>query len=98
VRQRRRIKNQVHAILARNLAPTPQVSDLFGKTGRHWLSGQDLPADERSNGAALLRQLDFDAQELEAMTEELAMEALDDPMVRRLRPFPVPTRFPSLPQ
>ena len=38
VRQRTRIKNQVHAILARNLAPTPPVSDLFGKTGRHWLS------------------------------------------------------------
>jgi transposase len=34
VRQRTRIKNQVHAILARNLAPTPPVSDLFGKTGR----------------------------------------------------------------
>jgi transposase len=29
VRQRTRIKNQVHAILARNLAPTPPVSDLF---------------------------------------------------------------------
>src|SRR3954464_11791985 len=48
VRQRTRIKNQVHAILARNLAPTPPVSDLFGKTGRHWLSRQALPADERA--------------------------------------------------
>src|SRR5213083_751011 len=59
VRQRTRIKNQVHAILARNLAPTPPVSDLFGRTGRHWLSGQDLPADERATVQALLRQLDF---------------------------------------
>src|SRR5215813_5888478 len=32
VRQRPRVKNQVNAILARNLAPTPPVSDLFGKT------------------------------------------------------------------
>ena len=48
VRQRTRIKNQVHAILARNLAPTPPVSDLFGKTGRHWLSRQELPVDERA--------------------------------------------------
>jgi transposase len=31
VRQRTRIKNQVHAILARNLVPTPPMSDLFGK-------------------------------------------------------------------
>src|SRR5689334_10168676 len=37
VRQRTRIKNQVHAILARNLVPTPPVTDLFGRTGRHWL-------------------------------------------------------------
>ena len=33
VRQRTRIKNQVHAILARDLAPAPPVSDLFGTTG-----------------------------------------------------------------
>jgi transposase len=57
VRQRTRIKNQVHAILARNLAPSPPVSDLFGRTGRHWLSMQPLPADERSSVHALLRQL-----------------------------------------
>ena len=35
VRQRTRLKNQVHAILARNLAPTCPVSDLFGGAGRH---------------------------------------------------------------
>jgi transposase len=34
VRQRTRLKNQVHAILARNLAPTCPLSDLFGKAGR----------------------------------------------------------------
>jgi hypothetical protein len=40
VRQRTWITNQVHAILTRNLALTPPVSDLFGITGRHWLSRQ----------------------------------------------------------
>jgi hypothetical protein len=50
--------------LARNLAPTPPVSDLFGKTGRHWLSIQPLPTDERSSVHALLRQLDFHGAEL----------------------------------
>ena len=64
VRQRTRIKNQVHAILARNLAPTPPVSDLFGTAGRHWLSTQPLPTDERSAVQALLRQLDFHGAEL----------------------------------
>jgi transposase len=88
VRQRTRIKNQVPAVLARNLAPTPPVSDLFGKTGRHWLSRQALPADERSCVAALLPQLDFLAEELEVVTTELAIEALNDPMVRRLMTIP----------
>ena len=74
VRQRTRVKNQIHAILARNLAPTPPVSDLFGVAGRNWLSRQDLPADERASVGALLRQLDFHSGELAAVSKELATE------------------------
>src|SRR5262245_55626184 len=88
VRQRTRVKNQVHAILARNLAPTPPMSDLFGKTGRHWLSRQELPVDERSTVAALLRQLDFHGSELTIVDKELAVEALSDPAVARLMTIP----------
>ena len=55
VRTRTRIKNQIHAILARNLCPTPPVSDLFGKTGRHWLLRQQLPPDEAATVTALIR-------------------------------------------
>jgi transposase len=88
VRQRTRIKNQVHAILARNLAPTPPVSDLFGRTGRHWLSRQQLPPDERATVAALLRQLDFHRSELAIVDKELAIDALADPMVARLMTIP----------
>jgi len=88
VRQRTRIKNQVHAILARNLAPTPPVTDLFGRTGRHWLSRQTLPVDERCNVAALLGQLDFHGSELAVVDKQLAVEALTDPMVARLMTIP----------
>jgi transposase len=88
VRQRTRIKNQVHAILTRNLVPTPLVSDLFGTTGRAWLSRQDLPADERAAVHALLRQLDFHGAELTAVDRELAVEALGDPVVARLMTIP----------
>jgi len=88
VRQRTRIKNQVYAILARNLAPTPPVSDLFGRTGRHWLSRQEPPPDERSTVAALLRQLDFHGSELAVVDKELAVVALTDPMVARLMTIP----------
>lgn len=88
VRQRTRVKNQVHAILCRNLVPTPPVSDLFGVAGRHWLARQDLPADERSAVDALLRQLDFHSGELTAVSKELAIEALADRVVARLMTIP----------
>jgi transposase len=61
VRQRTRLKNQVHAILARNLVPRCPAADMFGSKGRKWLAAQDLPADEQAAAAALLRQLDFHA-------------------------------------
>jgi transposase len=88
VRTRTRLKNQVHAILARNLCPTPPVSDLFGKTGRHWLMRQHLPADESATVAALLRQMDFMGGELALVDRELAIEALTDPVVTRLMTIP----------
>ena len=63
-----RVKSQVQVILARNLAPTCPVSDLFGRAGRHWLSQQQLPGDERRSVEALIRQLDFDGVGLENST------------------------------
>jgi transposase len=64
VRQRTRLKNQVHAILARNLVPRCPAADLFGHKGRGWLAEQPLPADEHAAVDALLRQLDFYGGEL----------------------------------
>jgi transposase len=46
VRQRTRLKNQVHAILHRNLIPRCSAADLFGHSGRRWLAEQDIPPDE----------------------------------------------------
>jgi transposase len=88
VRARTRIKSQVHAILARNLVPTPPVADLFGKTGRHWLSRRLMPTDEQSSVQALLRQLDFHGDELAIVDRELAGEALTDRVVARLMTIP----------
>jgi hypothetical protein len=78
----------VHAILARNLCPTPPVSDLFGRAGRHWLPRQDLPEDEADAVQSLLRQLDFHGQELAVVDRQLAGEALGDPVVARLMTIP----------
>lgn len=88
VRQRTRLKNQVHAILARNLAPSCPQNDMFGKAGRRWLSQQDLPPDERRSVEALMRQLDFHGEELQVVDRELALEAIDDPVVARLMTIP----------
>jgi transposase len=79
VRQRTRLKNQVHAILARNLVPRCPAADLFGIKGRHWLAHQDLPPDERDAASVLLRQLDFHAQELALIDKDLGHAALSRP-------------------
>jgi transposase len=80
VRQRTRIKNQVQAILHRNLVQRCPFSDLFGVKGRCWLDDQQLPPDEHHAVGALLRQLDFDAA--------LGRIALERPEVKRLMTIP----------
>jgi transposase len=47
VRQRTRCKNEVHAVLMRNLKGRPPMTDAFGKGGRVWLAELELPGDER---------------------------------------------------
>ena len=46
VRQRTRLRNQIRALLARNLIEAP-VTDVFGQAGRRWLADVALPAHER---------------------------------------------------
>ena len=88
VRGRIRVKNQVQAVLHRNMLPRPPVGDLFGTRGRGWLAHQVLPVDERETVGALLRQLDFYGTELAPVERRLAAETLDDPVVRRLMTIP----------
>jgi transposase len=88
VRQRTRIKNQIQAILHRNLVARCPFSDLFGVKGRCWLSDQHLPADEHHAVDALLRQLDFHHQELRIIDAALGRIALERSEVRRLMTIP----------
>jgi transposase len=88
VRQRTRLKNQVHAILHRNLVPRCPAADLFGRNGRAWLAAQELPPDEQAAAAALLRQLDFHAAELALIDADLGRVALARPDVLRLMTIP----------
>jgi transposase len=88
VRQRTRLKNRVQAILHRNLVPRCPAADLFGRKGRAWLACQELPADERQEVGALLRQLDFHAEELGLIDAALARIALGCEDTRRLMTIP----------
>ena len=88
VRQRTRLKNQVQAILHRNLVPRCPAADLFGKKGRAWLACQELPSDERQAVGALLRQLDFHAEELALIDAALAKIALGCADTKRLMTIP----------
>jgi transposase len=88
VKQRTRLKNQVHAILSRNLVPTCPHADLFSGVGRRWLAVQEVPVDEWRSIDALIRQLDFHGDELAEVERDIAIEAIDDPVVARLMTVP----------
>lgn len=88
VKQRTRLKNQVHAILSRNLVPTCPHADLFGGVGRRWLAQQRVPPDEQRSVDALLRQLDFHGDELAEVERDIAVDAVEDPVIARLMTVP----------
>jgi transposase len=87
VRQRTRLRNQVHAVLARNLVDVP-VTDLFGQKGRRWLADVELPAHEREQVEGNLRLHDALESELTLVDSQLAQRALADAEVRRLMTIP----------
>src|SRR6266508_2951723 len=88
VRQRTREKNQVHAILIRNLKGRSSATDLFGAAGRRWLAAQELPADEREIVEACLRGIDFLDREVATIDRALAELVLGSPELRRLMTLP----------
>jgi transposase len=88
VRARTRCKNEAHGVLSRNLCERPPVTDAFGKAGREWLAGLELPVDERLTLDGCLRQVDFLDGEVAAIDREIARQALAWPEVLRLMTVP----------
>jgi transposase len=82
------VKNEISAVLQRNLKGRPPASDLFGAKGRIWLAAQELPNDERLTVDGGLRQLDFLGEELAQIDASIAVEVRDDADVRRLLTIP----------
>jgi transposase len=88
VRARTRAKNELHAVLARNLKGCPPMSDVFGKAGREWLSALELAPDERETVEGCLRQVDFLDEEVGLIERGLAEQALSSEEIRRLMTVP----------
>jgi transposase len=88
IRQRTRTKNEIAAVLVRNLKGHPPMSDPFGKRGRAWLAGLELPVDEDQTVQGCLRQLDFLGGEIELIDRGLAEQALASQEIRRLMTIP----------
>ena len=88
VRSRTRVKNEIHAVLQRRLQGKPPCSDLFGVKGRRWLTGLELPLEERESVDAGVRHVEFLDAEIAAVEQLIAQQALGWPEIRRLMTVP----------
>jgi transposase len=84
VRQRTRLKNEIHSVLAAHLVPKSPAADLFGRKGRAWLAQQPLPLDERLGVEQRLRELDRLGEDLTAIERQLGDAVLEDARVHQL--------------
>ena len=87
VRQRTRLKNQVHAVLHQQGLRSP-ATDLFGKRGRLWLAGVKLPVQARQSVEVCLRMIDHYREEIEKQNLQLNEKAKHDERVKWLLTIP----------
>lgn len=88
MRARTRSKNEIHAMLMRQLAGRPPFADLFGVKGRAWLQQLELPVEECETVEACMRQIEFldsEIAEVERLIARYALSCLD---ARRLTSVP----------
>jgi transposase len=84
VRQRVRLKNEVHSVLHTYLIPRCPAADLFGRKGRAWLADQPLPLEERLGVEQRLRELDRLGDDLKTIDRLLGEAVVDNPAVQQL--------------
>jgi transposase len=88
VRGRTRARNQIHAVVIRNLSGRAPARDTFGRKGRAWLTALQLPADERAMVNSCLREADFLSGEIARIDAEIASYAVRCAEIRRLMTIP----------
>ncbi|MGI0130038.1 MAG: IS110 family transposase [Thermoplasmata archaeon] len=84
------VKNQVHALVTRNLADSDMkgVSDWYGAKGLRQMIRLSLPAEDQAHLARYLEQLELLAHQEESMQAELAQVARDHPEISLLMTIP----------
>ena len=87
VRQRTRLKNQVHAVLHQQGLRSP-VTDLFGKRGRRWLGEVKLPEQARESVETCGRMIDCYTEEIQKQNLQLSEKANRDERVQWLMTIP----------
>lgn len=87
VRQRTRLKNQVHAVLHQQ-GQRCAVSDLFGRRGRLWLQAVKLPGQARESVNTCLRMIDHYDAEIQKQNLQIREKAKADQRVRWLMTIP----------
>ena len=85
---RSRAKNQVHAVLMRQLVGRAPVSDVFGVKGRKWLAGLALALEERETVDGAMRQITFLDSEIAGVEQLIASAALKSSEIKRLMSVP----------
>jgi transposase len=85
MRARTRSKNEVHAVLMRQLVGRPPFADLFGVKGRQWLRQLELPVEECE---ACMRHVEFLEVEIAEVERLIARYALSCSDARRLMSVP----------
>ena len=85
---RSRAKNQVHAVLMRQLVGRPPFSDVFGIKGRQWLAELELAFEERETVDSAVRQIAFLDSEIATVERLIAQAALQSAEIKRLMSVP----------
>ncbi len=85
---RSRAKNEIHAVLMRQLVGRPPFSDLFGVKARKWLAELQLASEERESLDSAMRQIEFLDSEIAEVERLIASDALESTEIRRLMGVP----------
>jgi len=88
VHARTRAKNEIHAVLMRQLVGRAPLADLFGVKGREWLAEVQLPPEERETVDSAMRQIEFLDQEIAEVERLIACDALASTEIKRLMSVP----------